>query len=175
MNSSLAESKPFLAVIWFHSVHVPYISPMAFRQQYSKYVAHPCTHAHVAPHRPRQRVPHHSNTLGLYVPPPPPPLPLEACVPGSPAGRWHRAARATRYDANEVDYYGALTAMDAQVCVLTNVLTNVLPACCPRAHRASWPRAGRCGRLHLLHGTRLRPRGGRVLTTDHALAFLWTS
>ena len=36
MNSSIAEGKPFLAVIWYHSVHIPYISPRAFRGQYSK-------------------------------------------------------------------------------------------------------------------------------------------
>jgi hypothetical protein len=31
MNHSLDENKPFLALIWFHSVHIPYISPMGFR------------------------------------------------------------------------------------------------------------------------------------------------
>ena len=32
MNASLAAKKPFLAVIWYHSVHIPYISPDAFRK-----------------------------------------------------------------------------------------------------------------------------------------------
>ena len=56
MNASLAEKKPFLAVIWYHSVHIPYISPDAFRGQY-----------------------------------------------------------ASKFDENQADYYGALTAMDAQI------------------------------------------------------------
>jgi hypothetical protein len=56
VNASLAENKPFLAVIWYHSVHIPYISPDAFRGQY-----------------------------------------------------------ASKFDENQADYYGALTAMDAQI------------------------------------------------------------
>jgi hypothetical protein len=35
MNASIAEGKPFLAVVWFHSVHIPYISPNAFRGMYA--------------------------------------------------------------------------------------------------------------------------------------------
>ena len=35
MNQSIAEGKPFLAVVWFHSVHIPYISPNAFRGMYA--------------------------------------------------------------------------------------------------------------------------------------------
>ena len=57
MDSALAQQRPFLAVIWFHSVHIPYVSPLGFREPYA--------------------------AAGL--------------------------------DANAQDYYGALTAMDAQI------------------------------------------------------------
>ena len=66
MNASIAESKPFMGVIWFHSVHIPYIAPDTFRAQYAK-----------------------------------------------------------KYDENQADYYGALTAMDNQIGRLRRLLRSM--------------------------------------------------
>lgn len=66
MDSAVAEAKPFLGVIWFHSVHVPYVAPAAFRGRY-----------------------------------------------------------ASKYDENQADYYGALTAMDGQIGRLRSLLRTM--------------------------------------------------
>ena len=66
MNSAISEGKPFLGVIWFHSVHIPYVAPDAFRSRY-----------------------------------------------------------AAKYDENQADYYGALTALDGQVGRLRSLLRTM--------------------------------------------------